>query len=80
MKVINKYKKLKLYQIKTSQKLPITIEKAWNFLNKPKKLLEIKPAYIKFRIFSCADKKIFHGQIIQYKVNSILRINIKRVT
>ena len=38
MKVINKFKKLKLYQIKTSQKLPITIEKAWNFLSNPKNL------------------------------------------
>ena len=34
LKVINKFKKLKLYQIKTSQKLPITIEKAMEWINK----------------------------------------------
>jgi len=50
---------LKLYQIKTSQKLPITIEKAWNFLSNPKNLAEITPAYMNFRILSGADKKNF---------------------
>ena len=80
MKVINKFKKLKLYQIKTSQKLPITIEKAWNFLSNPKNLAEITPAYMNFRILSGADKKIFPGQIIQYKVSPILGLNLKWVT
>ena len=80
MKVINKFKKLKLYQIKTSQKLPITIEKAWNFLSNPKNLTEITPAYMNFRILSGADKKIFPGQIIQYKVSPILGLNLKWVT
>tara|TARA_B100000900_G_scaffold82042_1_gene66269 strand:- start:36836 stop:37324 length:489 start_codon:yes stop_codon:yes gene_type:complete len=80
LKVINKFKKLKLYQIKTSQKLPITIEKAWNFLSNPKNLTEITPAYMNFRILSGADKKIFPGQIIQYKVSPILGLNLKWVT
>ena len=80
MKDINKFKKLKLYQIKTSQKLPITIEKAWNFLSNPKNLAEITPGYMNFRILSGADKKIFPGQIIQYKVSPILGLNLKWVT
>ena len=70
----------KLYQLKTSQKLPISIEKAWDFFSDPKNLKEITPNEMNFRILSGADKSIFAGQIIQYKVSPILGISLKWVT
>ncbi len=80
MKVIKKIRKLKLYQIKTKQRLPISLEKAWDFLSNPKNLAEITPSYMNFRILSGADKKIFPGQIIQYKVSPLLGLNLNWVT
>ena len=80
MKVIKKFRKLKLYQIKTKQRLPISIEKAWDFLSHPKNLAEITPSYMNFRILSGADKKIFPGQIIQYEVSPLLGLNLNWVT
>ena len=71
---------MKLYQLKTIQKLPITIEKAWNFFSNPKNLKEITPDKMNFRILSGADKSIFAGQIIQYKVTPMLGISTKWVT
>ena len=71
---------MKLYQIKTKQKLPISVDKAWEFLSNPKNLKEITPKYMNFRILSGADRSIFAGQIIQYKVTPMLRISTKWVT
>ena len=71
---------MKLYQIKTKQKLPISVDKAWEFLSNPKNLKEITPKYMNFRILSGADRSIFAGQIIQYKVTPMLGISTKWVT
>jgi|TARA_B110000967_G_C18852689_1_gene545490 ligand-binding SRPBCC domain-containing protein len=71
---------LKLYQIKTKQKLPISVDKAWEFLSNPKNLKEITPKHMNFRILSGADRSIFAGQIIQYKVTPMLGISTKWVT
>lgn len=69
-----------MYQLKTSQKLPISIEKAWGFFSDPKNLKEITPNEMNFRILNGADKSIFAGQIIQYKVSPILGVSLKWVT
>ena len=71
---------MKLYQIKTKLKLPISVDKAWEFLSNPKNLKEITPKHMNFRILSGADRTIFAGQIIQYKVTPMLGISTKWVT
>lgn len=71
---------MKLYQIKIKQNLPISVDKAWEFLSNPKNLKEITPKYMNFRILSGADRSIFAGQIIQYKVTPVLGISTKWVT
>ena len=71
---------MKIYQIKTKQKLPISAKKAWEFLSDPNNLAEITPRYMNFKILSGADRSIFAGQIIQYKVTPVLGITLKWVT
>ena len=71
---------MKIFQIKTKQKLPISASEAWKFLSNPKNLAEITPKYMNFKILSGADRSIFAGQIIQYKVTPILGITLKWVT
>tara|TARA_Y100000385_G_scaffold57237_1_gene54969 strand:+ start:984 stop:1445 length:462 start_codon:yes stop_codon:yes gene_type:complete len=71
---------LKIYQIKTKQKLPISSKEAWQFLSNPNNLAEITPKYMNFKILSGADRPIFAGQIIQYKVTPVLGITLKWVT
>ena len=71
---------MKLYQIKTNQELPISIDKAWKFFSNPNNLKDITPGEMNFNIISGADKSIFAGQIIQYKVSPIMGINLNWVT
>ena len=71
---------MKLYQLRTKQELPISLEKAWKFFSDPKNLKDITPNELNFNIISGANKSIYAGQIIQYKVSPVLGINLKWVT
>ncbi|TDU39831.1 ligand-binding SRPBCC domain-containing protein [Gelidibacter sediminis] len=71
---------MKIYTLHKTQKLPISIETAWEFLSNPKNLKTITPDYMGFDILSGADRPMFAGQIIQYIVTPILGIKTKWVT
>lgn len=71
---------MKIYTLHTKQRLPITVEKAWDFLSNPKNLKVITPDYMGFNILSGADRPMFSGQIIQYIVTPIAGIKTKWVT
>ena len=58
-----------MYQYKSKQELPTTIEKAWEFLSDPKNLKRITPNYMGFDILSGADRSMFPGQVIQYRLD-----------
>jgi ligand-binding SRPBCC domain-containing protein len=70
----------KVYRLSATQKLPISIEEAWEFLSSPKNLKTITPKYMSFDIISGSDKPMFAGQIIQYNVTPILGIKTIWVT
>lgn len=69
-----------VYRLSSKQRLPITMDKAWEFLSNPKNLKAITPSYMSFDIISGADKPMFAGQIIQYIVTPILGIKTTWVT
>lgn len=71
---------MKIYNIHTKQNLPISKEKAWEFLSSPENLKAITPEYMSFDILSGADRPMYAGQIIQYIVTPILGIKTKWVT
>jgi ligand-binding SRPBCC domain-containing protein len=71
---------LKLYTLHTTQKLPISLDEAWNFLSDPKNLKTITPSYMGFHILSGADRSMYPGQIIEYIVTPVLGIKTKWVT
>jgi ligand-binding SRPBCC domain-containing protein len=71
---------MKLYTLHTKQNLPITKKQAWELLSDPKNLQKITPEYMGFEIISGADRPIFPGQIIQYKVTPVLGIKAKWIT
>ena len=60
---------MKLYQLHSKQVLPITQKEAWDFLSSPANLQVITPDHMGFSILSGADRPMFPGQIIQYKVS-----------
>lgn len=71
---------MKIFELHRKQKLPISLEKAWDFLADPNNLKVITPDYMGFDILSGADRKMYEGQIIQYIVTPIAGIKIKWVT
>jgi ligand-binding SRPBCC domain-containing protein len=69
-----------IYEINTRQKLPITKQRAWEFLSDPKNLQEIMPDDMGFEILSGADRKMFTGQLLQYNVTPLPGFKTKWVT
>ena len=63
------------YTLKTVQRLPISLDQAWDFFSSPRNLKEITPAYMNFRVLTNSDsEKMFAGQIITYRVSPLLGI------
>lgn len=71
---------MKLYRLQVTQNLPIDLDKAWDFLSDPKNLNAITPDNMGFEILSGAEKAMFPGQIIQYKVQPLPGITTCWVT
>jgi len=71
---------MKIYTLHAKQSLPISKQKAWDFLSDPKNLKVITPEYMGFHILSGADRPMFAGQIIQYIVTPVLGLKTKWVT
>ncbi|WP_372945116.1 cell division inhibitor [Muriicola sp.] len=71
---------MSMYRLSASQCFPISRETAWKFLSDPANLKVITPPSMGFNILSGADRKMFPGQIIQYKVNPFPGYSTKWVT
>ena len=71
---------MKIYTLHKTQKLPISVDEAWEFLSHPKNLRIITPAKMSFDIISGADRPIYAGQILQYKVTPMMGIRTKWVS
>ena len=71
---------MKIYRFVRTQKIPININEAWNFLSDPNNLKTITPSYMGFHIIENENTEMYSGQIIKYTVSPILGIKINWVT
>lgn len=71
---------MKLYQLKTSQKLPISIQTAWEFFSNPTNLSKITPPWLNFEVRTKLPEKMYCGMIITYFVRPLLNISQTWVT
>ena len=71
---------MKIYTLHKKQQLPISLDKAWEFLSNPKNLSIITPDYMSFNILSKIDRPLYTGQIIQYNVTPLLGIKTKWIS
>ena len=71
---------MKIYSLHAKQALPISREQAWEFLSDPANLKVITPDHMGFKIHSGADRAMYAGQIIQYKVSPFPGFTTKWVT
>lgn len=69
-----------LYTLHRTQKLPITLQQAWDFIANPKNLAVITPDSMGFTTLSGDDRPMFAGQIIHYTVTPVLGLKLQWVT
>lgn len=78
--VFNK-KKMAFYQLRTSQKIPATVERVWDFISSPANLSKITPEHMGFDITSGdLPERMYPGMVISYKVSPLLGIKMTWVT
>lgn len=66
--------------LKTTQFLPISLEKAWDFFSSPRNLNEITPEDMTFKILSDLPDKMYPGLMINYKVSPLFNIPMSWTT
>jgi ligand-binding SRPBCC domain-containing protein len=71
---------MKIYRHFEEQKLPVSIQEAWDFFSSPGNLSKITPPEMKFIITNDPGKNIYSGQVITYKVRPLFNIPLNWVT
>ena len=70
-----------VHALKAVQKIPVDIDKAWDFFSRPNNLKLITPSEMNFIITSpFVSEKAYPGEIITYKVSPVAGIPISWVT
>jgi ligand-binding SRPBCC domain-containing protein len=63
------------YQLRKSQQLKCSLEKAWSFFSSPNNLSQITPEDLKLMVLTdVKDSEIHEGMIIEYTVSPVFRI------
>lgn len=71
----------KIYSLKAVQKIPVSLNKAWEFFSSPANLQEITPGGLGLKIISKHhEEKMYAGQVIEYKVSPLLGIPLYWMT
>ncbi|HSR17659.1 MAG TPA: SRPBCC family protein [Ignavibacteriaceae bacterium] len=71
---------MKIFLIKTSQTIPLSIDEAWNFFSNPGNLSKITPPWLNLKITSKLPDIMYEGMIISYKVYPFLGIPSNWIT
>ena len=73
---------MKIYRIEFNQKVPITVDKAWDFFSSPSNLAELTPKAMAFDVTTpgMENTKMYPGLIITYKVAPLFGIKLDWVT
>lgn len=69
-----------MYTLKTVQRLPVTIDEAWDFFSSPANLKDITPSAMGFHILTDLPGKMYPGLIVAYIVKPLFGIPVKWVT
>ena len=57
-----------MYTLERTQRLPISIQEAWDFFQNPSNLATITPDYMGFDIMSEVPNEMYPGLFIHYRV------------
>ncbi len=71
---------MKIYTLHKKQKLPISLDQAWEFLCNPANLSKLTPPEMNMKIISGADRPMYAGQVLQYSVTPLPGFKTKWVS
>lgn len=72
---------MKVYKKEWNQFIPKPLDEVWEFFSRPENLNEVTPKDINFEILSdIANKPMYEGMIINYKVTPLLGIKMRWTT
>lgn len=71
---------MKIYKLHTIQKLPLDINKAWDFFSSPANLSIITPKEMDFVIIGDLPQKMYPGLIINYTVKPLPGFKVNWMT
>ena len=71
---------MKIYTLHKTQKLPISLDDAWEFLCNPANLSKLTPNEMNMKIISGADRPMYAGQVLQYSVTPLPGFKTKWVS
>ncbi len=69
-----------LYTLHRTQKLPVSLQEAWDFIANPQNLAVITPDTMGFKTLSGDDRQMFAGQIIEYTITPLFGLKMSWVT
>lgn len=71
----------KIYHLKSIQKIPISLERAWSFFSNPHKLPDITPPSLQLKVTNeLFGDEVYTGQIMTYTVKPMFGIPVKWMT
>lgn len=71
---------MKLHRLDALQKLPISIQEAWDYFADPHNLSRITPAWMGFEVTSPPQERMYAGMIITYRVRPLLGVAVRWIT
>lgn len=75
------FERMKVYKKEWNQFIPRPMEEVWEFFSRPENLNEVTPKEMNFEILSdIANKPMYEGMIINYKVTPLLGIKMRWTT
>ena len=71
---------MKVFSIRTVQRLPVSMGEAWDFFSNPRNLNRITPSWLDFAITSDVPERMYAGLIITYRIKAVMGIPSTWVT
>ncbi len=69
-----------IHVLESSQIIPTTIERAWDFFSDPRNLAKITPPELDFTIPTALPECVHPGMMIEYRVRPLLGIPVRWLT
>lgn len=71
----------RIYQLKSVQKIPVSLEEAWKFFSNPHNLLTVTPPSLNLKVTNeVYGNEVYAGQVMMYTVKPLLGIPVSWMT